>query len=218
MPLAAVHAPAMPPSFRRRAGGRGCLPCCGAACFPACLPQPQTRDTKREGRHGGGSAASLSLPPSSLLSQFPLLPSCFYISCLRLPSKGQRAFAFCVCVSVCLSVCVRAAGYIWLVHQTLGFPLEGPSQCPTSPAQVFDGRLHVHVDTQDAVSALHSHVILRCRIYIHRSISGTRCQDLDSLQSPQTFPEVRARRARACVAPVCSGSRLSDATVGSPEK
>lgn len=63
-----------------------------------------------------------SLPPlpPHFWASFPLLPSCFYISCLRLPSKGQRAFVFSVC-----------AGYIWLAHQTQDFPLHGPSQRST---------------------------------------------------------------------------------------
>lgn len=79
VPLAAVHTLAPPLSFGGGRGG-GCLPCCGAACFPACLPQPQTRDTKREGRdwgggREGGSAASLSLPPSLALLTFePVSP------------------------------------------------------------------------------------------------------------------------------------------------
>lgn len=63
--------------------------------------RPETQK-ERGGMGEGVQHLFPSLPPlpSSLLSQFPLLPSCFYISCLRLPSKGQRAFAFCVCVCV----------------------------------------------------------------------------------------------------------------------
>lgn len=99
---------------------RGCLPCCGAACFPACLPQPQpqTRDTER-GRHRGREhCIFLSIPPSppSFCASFPLLPSRFYISCLRLPSKGQRALRS---VCTCICVCSKQAASGWCIRQWL---------------------------------------------------------------------------------------------------
>lgn len=89
-----------------------------------CLSPSLRPETERGRDIGGGSTASFfpsllsSLPPS-FCANFPFLHSCFYISCLRLPSKGQRALR-----SVCKCLCgVKQPDCIWLVHQAVAFTL-----------------------------------------------------------------------------------------------
>lgn len=66
-----------------------------------------------------------SLPPlpPHFWASFPLLPSCFYISCLRLPSKGQRAFVFSVCVQATSGWHIRRRIFLCMGHPN-DLPLE----------------------------------------------------------------------------------------------
>lgn len=127
VPLAAVHTLTLPLFFRQQEGDggrereRGREDVYHAVELPAsqlvCLSPSLRPETERGRDIGGGSTASFfpsllsSLPPS-FSADFPFLHSCFYISCLRLPSKGQRALR-----SVCKCLCgVKQPDCIWLVH------------------------------------------------------------------------------------------------------
>lgn len=149
--------------------------------------RPETQ--KERGAMGEGVLHLFpSLPPSLALLTFepvfPLLRSCFYISCLRLPSKGQRACVFsmdtCVCVYMWGRLYVAGTSHTGF-SSALAIPILYLLELRSSKGAFPHSCAHTH--TQDVVITLCSHVILMCCISIHCSISDSQCQDLDSLQS-----------------------------------
>lgn len=108
---------AWPVSFRLRGWGLGermftMLWSCLLPSLSATAPASDQRHTEKRHR-GREHCIFLSIPsfPSLFCASFPLLLSCLYISCLRLPSKGQRALrSLCTCMCMCVASRLHLAG------------------------------------------------------------------------------------------------------------